>query len=402
MKIPSGGQVRSNAHSVNRGILFVGHDAARAGAQIELLHFLRWFKKNSQRPFSILLGRDGELIPDFQGLADTWSVDRSHWRPEALRTRLLIATGLGRWTLRKEAADVQRFAAENPPTLVYTNSIASARVVNVLAPKVPILTHVHELEFQIRTYSTKETSDLLSRTSQFIACSNAARENLLTQHTIPTAKVATIHESIPVADIRADRTRQQVFQELRIPEDALLIIGSGTSGWRKGSDLFIHLARTVARQHKRAYFAWTGGGWPVDVAQFEHDVRLGGLSEKVRFAGAVVKPYDYMAACDVFVLTSREDPYPLVCLEAAALAKPIICFADAGGMPEFVENDCGFIVPYLDIAAMADRVVSLLDAPDLRRTMGIAARDKVTRRHDIGVAAPRILEIIERTIARRR
>jgi glycosyltransferase involved in cell wall biosynthesis len=134
------------------------------------------------------------------------------------------------------------------------------------------------------------------------------------------------------------------------------------------------------------------------VTQFEHDVRVAGLSEKVRFTGAVLKPADYLAAADVFVLTSREDPYPLVCLEAAAVAKPIVCFADAGGMSEFVEEDCGFVVPYLDLMAMTNRVVYLLDSLECRITMGAAARRKVMQRHDISQAAPRIMEIIERTI----
>jgi glycosyltransferase involved in cell wall biosynthesis len=148
------------------------------------------------------------------------------------------------------------------------------------------------------------------------------------------------------------------------------------------------------------YFVWVGGGWSPDPEQFEHDIRKSGLAEKVRFTGAVTNPADYCGAADVFVLTSREDPYPLVCLEAAALGKPIVCFGEAGGMPEFVEEDCGSVVPYLDVAAMADRVIALLGAPELRQTLGAAARRKVTERHDIGVAGPKILEIIERTIAR--
>ena len=41
----------------------------------------------------------------------------------------------------------------------------------------------------------------------------------------------------------------------------------------------------------------------------------------------------------------EEDPYTLVCLEAAALEKPYVCFEGAGGSPEFVEEDCGFVVP---------------------------------------------------------
>ncbi|MDH6063711.1 hypothetical protein, partial [Umezakia ovalisporum] len=48
-----------------------------------------------------------------------------------------------------------------------------------------------------------------------------------------------------------------------------------------------------------------------------------------------------------------------VCLEAASLGKPILCFDKAGGEPEFVEDDCGFIVPYLDLDAADMNLISL-------------------------------------------
>jgi hypothetical protein len=100
------------------------------------------------------------------------------------------------------------------------------------------------------------------------------------------------------------------------------------------------------------------------------------------------------------VLLSTEDPYPLVVLEAAALGKPIVCFAGSGGAPEFVENDCGFVVPYLDLEAVAERIAELIEAPELRKRMGTAARMKVQSRHDVNIAAPQILNFIER-VARR-
>jgi glycosyltransferase involved in cell wall biosynthesis len=378
------------------GILFVSHDATRTGAPIALLHFLRWFKRNGNRPFSVLLGGGGELVPNFEELANTWSIDRSHWRPGALPTRVLKLACLESLGRRAEAADTQRFAAKCSPVLVYTNSIASAGVIEMLAPQVPVLTHVHEMGFLFRTLRGQALSRLLSLTSQFIACSNATRDNLVHENAVEGARVETIYESIPVDQVRPERSRQQVLQELRMPDDALLVVGSGTAGWRKGTDLFIHLARAVCQRHRRAYFAWIGGG---STLESEHDVRVCRLNEKMRFTGAVVKPADYFAAADVFVLTSREDPYPLVCLEAAALEKPIVCFEGAGGAPEFVEEDCGFVVPYLDIIVMADRVVSLLDSPDLRIAIGSAARRKVAQRHNINEVAPRITEIIERTVA---
>jgi hypothetical protein len=52
--------------TAGRGILFVSHDATRSGAPIVLLHFLRWFKKNSNRPFAVLLQAGGELVDDFE------------------------------------------------------------------------------------------------------------------------------------------------------------------------------------------------------------------------------------------------------------------------------------------------------------------------------------------------
>ena len=378
-----------------RGILFVLHDATRTGAPIALLHFLRWFKRHGSRPFAVLLGKGGELVADFEELADTWSIDGNPWRPDGLRNRLLYAGGLGAWARRAEVAEIQKFAARCSPALVYTNSIASAGVVKLLAPQVPVLTHVHELESHFYAHQGPELSRLLSQTRQFIACSDVTKNNLI-QHSVAGALIETVYESIPVAQIRAQRTRQQVFQELGIPDDALLIVGSGRTGWRKGTDLFIHLAQAVDMMRNRAHFAWIGGGM---IWEFEHDVRVYGLAEKVRFPGEVVNPADYIAAADIFVLTSREDPYPLVCLEAAALEKPIVCFADAGGAPEFVEEDCGFVVPNLDIMAMADRVVSLLDSRDCRDRMGAAARAKVAQRHDIAKAAPLINQIVERTIA---
>jgi glycosyltransferase involved in cell wall biosynthesis len=380
------------------GILFLSHDATRTGAPIALLRFLRWFKKNCRRPFSVLLPSDGELTPDFAELAETWSIDRSRWCAGGRRTSLLNQMGLGAWARRAEIADVQRFMARCSPGLVYANSVGSTHAIDLLSPGIPVLTHVHELETVFRWTASPAQSSLLARTRQFIACSNVVKESLIREQGIAPGRIETIHESIPIEQIRADRTRQQVLAEWQVPESAALIIGGGSHNWRKGADLFVQLARLVCRKRSNAYFIWIGSR-AGEVTEVEHDVRLAGLTEKVRVTGVVLKPADYFAAADVFALTSREDPYPLVCLEAAALEKPIVCFAGGGGMPEFVEDDCGFVVPYLDVEMMANRVAALLDSPECRLKMGINARRKVAERHDISTTAPRILEIIERIIA---
>lgn len=392
---------RGSKNGGRQGILFVLPTGGAHGATISLLHFLRWFEKNGTRPFCILPANGGRLVREYEKLARTSVADSSPWCPGGLRAQVLSALGLGKWALAAERMDLRRFAKGCDPGLIYVTSLmeSGTRLPKVLKLPVPVLAHIHELEILIRRQAGEALPEIVVGASRFIACSNAVRDNLICRHKIPLDRVEVVHEAIPVGDVRPKRSRDEVFQELKIPHDGLLVMGCGTMDWRKGTDLFVQLARKLARRNSRVYFAWVGGvQW--QVRKFEHDVRLSGVTERVRLTGEVANATDYLAAADVFLLTSRDDPYPLVCLESAALGKPIVCFADGGGMPEFVEDDCGFIVPYLDVEAMADRVMWLLDASEIRLSMGAAARRKVMQRHDISVAGPKIAEVIERAMFR--
>ena len=320
------------AQASGRGILFVTHDATRSGAPMELLHFLRWFKQYGNRPFAILLGHGGDMFSEFEQLGETWSMLQSRWIPGGARASFLSACGLGAWARRAERGDVQRFAARCAPALIYVNSIAGARAIEFLDPRIPVLTHVHELESYFHPQRVPSYSTLLARTRQFIACSNAVRSNLVKNHGIDAESIEIVYESIPVYEIKAAQSREAMLKKLHIPNGAPVIMGGGTVGWRKGTDLFLQLAQEFRRRRSEAYFVWIGTGPDLQVADFEQDIRATGLTEKIRCTGSVSNPADYLAAADVFILTSREDPYPLICLEAAAVAKPIVCFAGAGGM----------------------------------------------------------------------
>lgn len=129
-----------------------------------------------------------------------------------------------------------------------------------------------------------------------------------------------------------------------------------------------------------------------------YDIEKSQLTKYVHFLGEQKDPLKYFAACDIFLMVSREDPFPLVCLEAATLEKPIICFDRAGGMKEFVEEDAGFVVPYLDTFEMAQKAIYLLQSSELRKLLGQKAKEKVKKRHDIKIAAPKLLQFIKNTM----
>lgn len=371
------------------------------GAAMVLLHLLRWTKANGSRPFSLLLVRQAENTREFTDVAPTWISEKSHWCPGGLRSQGLKALGFESLARRAEHADLHRFISRCPPALIYLNAFAASnfRLIEMLDSNIPMLTHVHEFGLLFLAQGKSMTGRILSRTQRFIACSGAVKKNLIEKHGIAPERIDVVHESIAVADVHAQRSRAEVLQELDFPDDSFLILGCGRAGWNKGTDVFIQLARVVCQQQSRARFAWVGAPATWEIPELEHDVRSMGLSDRLHFVGPSQKSADYLSAADVFALTSREDSFPLVCLEAAALGKPIVCFADAGGMPEFVENDCGFIAPYLDVNTMAQHVMSLLDCPGCREKMGSIARRKVAERHDVSIAAPKIAQVIEKTIS---
>ena len=168
--------------------------------------------------------------------------------------------------------------------------------------------------------------------------------------------------------------------------------------WRKGTDLFVQVA-AATRRHSPArpvHFLWLGGARDGDAfAKLAYDARRAGIEDRVHFIGAVSDPLSYTACFDVFTLVSREDPFPLVVLEAAAQRVPVVCFAGAGGAPELVDGACGYVVPYLDVEAMAERVVQVLETPDERRMFGDRGAALVRAEHTVDVAGPRIFAIIE-------
>ena len=65
-------------------------------------------------------------------------------------------------------------------------------------------------------------------------------------------------------------------------------------------------------------------------------------------------------------MCSREDPFPLVNIEAGIFGTPIIGFADSGGTEELLKDEAGILVPYGDYRAMAKNIIELKKNVDKR------------------------------------
>lgn len=386
-----------------RRLLAVTHEASLTGAPIVFADILEWIAANTDIEIHVLLLRNGPLRTRFERIGDVTIIgDSPIGEMLELAQRGLAARGS-----RRASPALARLRLEPPLRhlggfdMVYLNSLTTLEVLPYLPPSRRVVSHIHELETAIRLWQrvTPDPTLLRNAPDAWIAASGAVQDMLVHEFNCPAERVRLHHACIDARSIGSTsvalRELEQMRQSLGIPPDAAVVMGSGTIEWRKGPDLFVQLACEVRRRTKDpVHFVWVGGDLSGhDWVRLRTDIERSG-ADHVHFTGAKRDPVPWFHLADVFVLTSHEDPFPLVCQEHAALGHPVVTFRN-GGMPELLEaagaEAAAGVVDHLDTSAMATRVVELLASEQLSSCVGEQLRTKVCRDHDISVAAPRLL-----------
>ncbi|BCW93432.1 MAG: hypothetical protein KatS3mg007_1326 [Thermoanaerobaculum sp.] len=358
-------------------ILFVAHDAQLAGAQLIALEVIRWIReKTNVRVFTLLLG-EGPLAEDIAKFSPVLSWGQlQDLTPEQRETRLREFVGGG-------------------VDLIVGNTVVAGRIYDDLAfLNAPIITHIHELRRAIDFYAHDVAQKTIDRSSGFIACSHAVRDSLVSAFGVADHKVCTAHSFLTRTKLPDPLVNQEdkrrLRQQLGLPERAILVAGCGRGmAFRKGADLFCELALALGKRlGDSIHFYWVGsfdnyteepgfGKW----IDYWAKLNARGVERYVTFLGFHPDPLLVLSACDIFALTSREDPFPLVMLEAAACGLPIVYFKDSGGANEFVGEDCGIGVPFGDVPRMAEAVESLASNEELRQSKGLQAARRVKQEY---------------------
>lgn len=150
---------------------------------------------------------------------------------------------------------------------------------------------------------------------------------------------------------------------------------------RKGQDVLIRAMPEIRRRVPDAALLVVSGGPYRD--QLRKLARETGVERDVIFTGGV--PWEalpaHYAAGDVYAMPCRTrrggldvEGLGIVYLEASATGLPVVA-GDSGGAPDAVrEGETGFVVSGRDVAAVADRVATLLADPALAKKMGAAGR----------------------------
>lgn len=128
-------------------------------------------------------------------------------------------------------------------------------------------------------------------------------------------------------------------------------------------------------------------------------LRLERRCELVGTYSTVEERSRFMHDIDVFVLPSLTEGTPNAIIEAMAHSKPVIA-TDVGGIPDFVSQDVGMVVPSGDQAALAAAMTRLAGSVKLRIQMGQAARLKYQQMFSPEVVLPLLSDFYQSVLNR--
>ncbi|GEM_PF-5934581 len=372
-------------------ILFLSHSASLTGAPF-LVHDIASRLDKQEFHVEFIIGEDGPLIEKFRQLGPThidpiYPDEVKYWR-ELKR-------------IRKRFQLLRRIR----PDLMFCNTIHPAKwLAYARVLRIPTITHVLELARGFDTLGIVEHQLVRRCSNRIIAASDAVKQYLVEYQGIDAQTIRVVHAGIDLQRFDGTPNSAELRKQLGLT-DAVVIGTVGRITYVKGSDLFLRLAnrlKTIAPPSLNLKFLVVATTADKEFVKKFNDLLKGHqLSSDVVVVENVPETAGYFSVMDIYVSTAREDPFPVVVLEAMAARKPVAGFA-VGGIPEAVTPECGVLVHGDDVAALAKEVSSLIIDVDRRTKLGDAGRKRVEEKFTLNRYASDVERIIGDMIPRRR
>lgn len=328
---------------MKKKILFITQNLGRTGAEM-----LLWYVINSLDPsefdISVICNKKGELydlLPKHIEKNVMYKGSRN-WGVKFFRKLLKI------FGVDPVGYQLQRIQNSFRADIWYINTIVIHDVYDIAQKmNIKVVTHVHELPMAYSLVSYQGMQKIIKYSDIFIGCSKIVCRKL---EDMGKKNVHLLNSFIDKSKIKITRDRAQVRQAVGLTNNEYVWAISGKTTITKGIDLLIPLLENLTNDVR---IIWIGGeddNGAYFYAKQTIDKRFNG---RVLFVGEQADEYyNYLDSADGFLLLSREDSFPLVMIEAAALGKPIVGF-NSGGIKEFVDEGMGIVVDSWDFKDLA-------------------------------------------------
>jgi len=327
-----------SAASRQNNILLVGHDAHKHGAQMLLLSLATLFRQQFGMNVTVLLKEGGTLIKAYREVAHT-----------------VVLDDIG-------ADGIQRLLSERGLDIAICNTCVTGDLVPVLKDAgCSVVSLIHEMPMLIEEYSLQQNVQLIDENADHVIFPSDIVRKGFTSFARQQAGEHHIKPQGTYLSIEYDEVaRNRIRKTLGISDDEKMIVNVGYADLRKGFDIFLQTAELWMKERTDVHFVWAGA-ISADMQRWvQSDIKHSEFASRIHLIGFTDEMSAYYSACDALFLTSREDPYPTVVLEAMNVGVPVVLFKGATGFDAVIEEH-GYVVERGQQAALEKALTQALD-----------------------------------------
>jgi len=201
---------------------------------------------------------------------------------------------------------------------------------------------------------------------------------------LPPERIVVLHNAVRPEFFQPLPDRNPARDELGLPREATIVAMAGRLVPYKGHRLLLEAIARLRSEGIAVRAAIAGDApryeapdvdpFPGYVEELRARAAEPDLAGQVVFLGYQEDVRPVLAAADILAAPSRDEPFPLIVLEALASGAPVVA-SDSGGHPEAVrDGETGLLFRTGDAGSLAAALHRLITDPDLRHRLGRSGR----------------------------
>lgn len=284
----------------------------------------------------------------------------------------------------KALLQLRKMIKQLAPQIVHTHS-SKAGILGRIAAKwagVPLIIHsIHGFGIDavesnlIRKILIASEKFASRRTSHFISVSRQNIDEGLAMGFFTEDKVSLIHSGVDLEKYRNATFDPELKQQLGIPAQARVVGKIACFKPQKNPLAFVEVAAKINRQKPDVHFILVGDG--IMRGEIEAAVTKAGLSHCFHLPGWRRDIEQIVKIFSVSVLTSRWEGLPRVIPESLSAGVPVVVTRAGGSAEAVIDGETGFVCKQGEIQYQSEKIIQLLDDPELADRMGAKGPDSV-------------------------
>lgn len=275
------------------------------------------------------------------------------------------------------------------PNIIYCHSSKAGVFGRIVAKllNIPVIYNAHGWAFNMKVSSAKKILFVLIEkvlaffTDMIVAISKDEMETAIKNKIPFRNNITLIHNGIDIKKSDFTRSRQEIFNELGIDTNSIVIGMVARVSEQKDPITFVNISKKICEKYPNVCFVYVGDGdLKEKTMKLIDDYKL---NDKIIITGWKKDVKNYINIFDVGLLTSIWEGFGLVVLEYMLLKKPVIA-SNVGGIKDIiVSGDNGILVEPKDVDGFVENINRLITNTKEKKHIIEKAYSKVILEYDV-------------------